>query len=169
MSTVPATETAGWTDERRPDQMEEGTRTDEEPTQDEEDEETDTTDNNEERDGNADETEEQQDGEAGEETRSRNAEAAKYRKQRNEARERADDYGRRLFTELVRSTGKLTDPTDMEYNAELLDSPDALQAAVDELATRKPHLKARRFPDMGQHGRQQPTGPSLGDLLRGNA
>ncbi|MGV9792401.1 hypothetical protein [Gordonia sp. NPDC003422] len=57
----------------------------------------------------------------------------------------ADDLAKRLHTELVRATGRLADPTDMPFDAEHLDDPDKLAAAVDDLLARKPHLKARRI------------------------
>ncbi|WP_308280567.1 hypothetical protein [Williamsia sp. DF01-3] len=54
----------------------------------------------------------------------------------------------------MRATGKLADPTDLPFNAEHLEDPDALAAAVDALIEAKPHLKARRFVgDVGQGGR----------------
>ena len=52
----------------------------------------------------------------------------------------ADTYAKRLHTELVRATGKLADPTDLEFAEEHLDDPDALAAALDDLLARKPHL-----------------------------
>jgi hypothetical protein len=63
----------------------------------------------------------------------------------------ADTYAKRLHLELVRATGELADPTDLEFNEEHLDDPDALAAAVDDLLTRKPHLASRRpVGDIGQ-------------------
>lgn len=147
----------GWTDERRPaqpdrdhgdDEQQHGADTgdDEQPDRDHED----------------DDGETEQPGKG-------NAEAAKYRRQRNEARQLAEDYGRRLFTELVRSSGKLTDATDMPYSEELLENPEELAAAIDDLIEQKPHLKARQFQNIGQHGRAERPGVSLADILRNNA
>ena len=65
-------------------------------------------------------------------------ENARYR----ERARNADTYAKRLHTELVRATGRLADPTDLEFNEDHLDDPDALAAAVDELLARKPHLAA---------------------------
>lgn len=96
-------------------------------------------------------------------------EAAKRRRQRNEERDRADALGRRLFTELVRSTGVLIDPDDMPFNPELLEDPDALKAAAEEHAESKPHLKARRYTPSGGNHRQDAPTVSLGSILRGNA
>lgn len=96
-------------------------------------------------------------------------EAAKYRRQRNEHRDRADEYGKRLFTELVRSTGRLTDPSDMPVDTALLEDTDKLNSAIDKLLESKPHLKARQFKDMGQHERGAGMGVSLGEILRRNS
>lgn len=96
-------------------------------------------------------------------------EAAKRRRQRNEERDRADALGRRLFTELVRSTGILIDPDDMPFNPELLEDPDALKTAAEEYAESKPHLKARRYTPTGGNHRQDTPAVSLGSILRGNA
>ena len=71
--------------------------------------------------------------------------------------QRADDYGKRLHTELVRATGRLADPTDLTFDEEHLDDPDKLTAALDELLADKPHLASRRpTGDIGQGQR----GPS---------
>jgi hypothetical protein len=40
--------------------------------------------------------------------------------------------------------GQLADPTDLEFDEDHLDDPDALAAAVDDLLARKPHLASRR-------------------------
>lgn len=58
---------------------------------------------------------------------------------------RADDLARRLHTELVRATGKLQDPTDLPFDAEHLDDPEKLSAAIDALIETKPHLKLRKL------------------------
>lgn len=70
-----------------------------------------------------------------------------------------DKYARRLrqlHTELVRATGRLADPTDLEFAEEHLDDPDKLTAAIDALLTKKPHLKKPRKPagnvGAGEHG-----------------
>jgi len=74
-------------------------------------------------------------------------ENAKYRQRA----QRADDLAHRLHTELVRATGRLADPTDLEFDEGHLEDPDALTAAVEDLLARKPHL-ASRTPrgDVGQ-------------------
>ena len=60
-------------------------------------------------------------------------------------------YAERLHTELVRATGRLADPTDLEFAGEHLDDPDALAAALGDLLARKPHLASRGTArDIGQ-------------------
>lgn len=70
----------------------------------------------------------------------------KLRKEAADARvkaKRADDYAAALFTERVRATGRMADPTDLPFNAELLDDPDALTTAIDTLLARSPHFASR--------------------------
>lgn len=82
-------------------------------------------------------------------------ENARYR----ERASKADDLAQRLHVALVSQTGKLADPTDLEFDEVHLADPDALAAAVDELLTRKPHLKARRIAgDVGQGKRGNTAG-----------
>ena len=91
-------------------------------------------------------------------------ENAKYRQRA----QHADTLAERLHTELARATGKLADPTDLPFDPEHLDDPDALAAAVDQLLTRKPHLAARRpAGDIGQGNRGSAPAPfSLLDVLK---
>ena len=70
--------------------------------------------------------------------------------------QRADEYAERLHVELVRATGRLADPTDLAFDDQHLDDPDALAAAVDELVSRKPHLASRR--PIGEIGQGASTG-----------
>lgn len=68
-----------------------------------------------------------------------------------DAEARADKYGRALFTAQVAATGRLADPADLPYNAELVDDADALTAAIDALVEAKPHLRSRKpVGDVGQ-------------------
>ena len=97
----------------------------------------------------------------------------KLRTEAAEARvkaKRADDLAASLFVERVRATGRMADPTDLPFNAELLDDPDALAAAIDTLLGNKPHLASRT--PRGNVG-QGPTGASgdvdLAALLRAGA
>ncbi|OBF39231.1 hypothetical protein A5724_08820 [Mycobacterium sp. ACS1612] len=69
--------------------------------------------------------------------------------------QRADELAHRLHTELVRATGRLADPADLEFDptrdADLLDDPEALNAAIEELLQQKPHLRSRKpIGDIGQ-------------------
>lgn len=175
MSTI---EQNGWTDEtdRAPEDSTDGNVSRETPT--DEDEgggvSNSTHDDGEDEDTDGSTTDEDEGTDEGDETPTDDktklrGEAAKYRRQRNEERARADAYGARLFTELVRSTGKLTDPTDMPVNVELLDDGEKLTAAIDDLLQQKPHLKARQFADMRQHDKGANVGPSLGEMLRRNS
>lgn len=78
------------------------------------------------------------------------AQNARYR----ERAKTAEGYAKRLHTEIVRSTGRLADPTDLEFDEDHLDDPDALAAALDDLLTRKPHLASRKpVGDIGQGAR----------------
>lgn len=93
-------------------------------------------------------------------------ESGKYR-QRAQA---GDVYAQRLHTELVRATGRLADPTDLPFDAEHLDDPDKLAAAVDDLLARKPHLASRRpLGDIGQGATQSAGNVDLAALLRQRA
>ncbi|WP_371517474.1 hypothetical protein [Dietzia sp. 111N12-1] len=92
-------------------------------------------------------------------------ENARYR----ERAQKADQLAQRLHTALVGQTGKLADPTDLEFDEAHLEDPDALAAAVDDLLTRKPHLRARRVAgDVGQGNRGKTGGgPDLLEAMRG--
>ena len=76
----------------------------------------------------------------------------------------------RLHTALVAATGRLADPSDLDYADEHLADADALNAALDDLLARKPHLASRR--PRGDVG-QGVSGPSdtvdLAGLLRSRA
>jgi hypothetical protein len=82
--------------------------------------------------------------------------------------QRADSLAHRLHTELVRATGRLADPSDLDYADEHLDDPDTLAAAIDDLLARKPHLASRRpVGDIGQGNRGSSSEPfSLLGLLK---
>lgn len=74
-------------------------------------------------------------------------ESARYRQRAG----KADDLARRVHRLQVEATGLLADPDDLEFNADHLDDPDALTAAIDDLLARKPHLASRRIVgDVGQ-------------------
>ena len=83
---------------------------------------------------------------------------------------RADDLARELFTFRVNALGKLADPTDLEYDEALLEDGAALEAAVDELLSRKPHLQDRRpTGDVDQGARQTGETVDLAGMLRSRA
>lgn len=91
-------------------------------------------------------------------------ENGKYRQRAGQA----DAYAARLHTELVRATGRLADPADLEFDAAHLDDAEALTEAIDALLTDKPHL-ASRTPrgDIGQGQRGPASGSfSLLDTLK---
>lgn len=78
-------------------------------------------------------------------------------KLRNEAAEarvkakKAEQYAHELHAARVAATGRLADPSDLPFDERHLDDLPTLEAAIDELLTRKPHL-ASRTPrgDVGQ-------------------
>lgn len=91
------------------------------------------------------------------------AESAKYRTRAKAA----DDLAKRLHTELVRSNGRLADPTDLPFDEAHLEDSEALTAAVDELLAAKPHLARRRVTgSIGQGETGAPSSVSLGGMLR---
>lgn len=70
----------------------------------------------------------------------------------------ADDYAQRLHAELVKSTGRLADPTDLAFDEEHLTDPTKLTQAIDALLEAKPHFKSRK-----------PVGGDIGQGNRGPA
>lgn len=84
--------------------------------------------------------------------------------------QRADELAHRLHTALVTATGRLADPTDLEFSEEHLEDPEALEAAVEALLTLKPHLAARRpRGDVGQGATSSGATVDLAGLLRSRA
>lgn len=94
-------------------------------------------------------------------------ESANYRTRLRESEQRADELARELVAARIRESGRLADPTDLDPDPALLED-GALDAAIDDLLERKPHLKARSFGNVGQHERSTADGVSLGSLLRNN-
>ena len=83
---------------------------------------------------------------------------------------KADTYAQRLHTELVRATGKLADPTDLPFNEDHLDDPDAMTAAINDLVTRKPHLASRKpMGEIGQGATPSAATVDLAAILRPRA
>ena len=67
-----------------------------------------------------------------------------YRERAKAADTRAEDLARQLFRLRVESTGKLADPDDLPYDADLLADDDKLNTAVDGLIAKRPHYAKRR-------------------------
>ena len=109
---------------------------------------------------------------AGEDTFPR-AYVDKLRKEAADARvkaKRADDLAARLHTALVAATGRLADPSDLPFDDAHLEDADALNAAVDALLARKPHLASRRpVGSIGQGATSPADRVSLAGILRHNA
>ncbi len=85
---------------------------------------------------------------------------------------RIDALSARLATAQAALTGKLADPTDLPFTADLLDDDglvdeDKVRAAVDALIERKPHLAARRpTGNIGQGARPELQEEGLAAMLR---
>lgn len=96
-------------------------------------------------------------------------ENAGYRDRSKAAETRVSELEKRLHAALVAQTGKLADPSDLAYQAEHLDDPEALSAAIDSLLESKPHLRARKISgDIGQGSRgNSPEPVNLLGLLKG--
>lgn len=87
--------------------------------------------------------------------------------QRTKAK-RADDLAARVFRLEVAATGRLADPSDLPYDAALLEDPAALSAAIDGLLSAKPHLASRRpRGDVDQGVRETPSAPTTWGSLFG--
>lgn len=101
------------------------------------------------------------------------ARSAGYRTRANEAEARAGALERELFTERVRALDVLADPTDLDFDADLLDDQQKLQAAVDSAVAKKPHLRRRGVAGSETGARENSAGTgdsvSLLGLMRGGA
>lgn len=96
-------------------------------------------------------------------------EAQGLRERAKSAEARSDELARELFAHKVAALGKLADPADLEYSEELLSDPEALNAAVDDLLTKRPHYAARRVTGtvgQGHRGDSVAAAPTFADLLR---
>lgn len=84
-----------------------------------------------------------------------------------EKAKKAEDYAKELFYARVSATGRLADPDDLPFDADLLEDHDALLGAVEELLTRKPHLGSRKpRGDVGQGLSGSSATVDLAGLLR---
>ena len=101
------------------------------------------------------------------------ARSAGYRARAKDAEARAGELERELFTERVRALDVLADPTDLPYDAELLEDPDALAEAVRQLVKDRPHYRRRgTFDGAGTGSRDRAgtsDGVSLTGIMRGQA
>lgn len=98
----------------------------------------------------------------------------KLRKEAGDARARAkrtDELAHRLHVALVAATGRLADPTDLDFADEHLEDETALSTAIDALLARKPHLASRRpRGDIGQGRVSDPAATvDLAGILRSHA
>ncbi|CAN5888195.1 hypothetical protein BH10ACT9_BH10ACT9_35530 [soil metagenome] len=95
-------------------------------------------------------------------------EARNLRDRAKNAEARADTLARELFTARVTATGKVENPTEIAYNADLLDDTDAFNAAIDAAIGERPYIGKRRATgDVGQgHRGQSAGGPTFADLLK---
>ena len=89
----------------------------------------------------------------------------RLRRENAEARtkaKRADELAERAFRLEVAATGRLADPSDLPYDAALVDDPAALTAAIDALLAAKPHLASRRPRGDVDQGVRETAQPSSG-------
>lgn len=90
-------------------------------------------------------------------------ENAKYRQRAQQS----DELANRLHTALVEATGSLQDASDLPFDEDHLDDPEALQQAIDDLLAAKPHLAARRpRGDVGQGQTGTSNTVDLAEMLR---
>ena len=99
--------------------------------------------------------------------------SAGYRARAKTAEARVGELERELFTERVRALDMLADPADLPYDSELLDDPDALAEAVQQLVRDRPHYRRRGTIDPAGTGSRDRAdtadGVSLTGLMRGSA
>ena len=93
-------------------------------------------------------------------------ENAKYRQRA----QKADDLAHRLHNALTAATGRLQDPSDLEYDESHLDDPEALETAITELLAKKPHLGSRKpTGNIGQGVNSSTDAVDLAAMLRARA
>lgn len=85
--------------------------------------------------------------------------------------QRVDEIGARLHEALVAADGRLASPSDLPYDAALLDDPAALEKAIADLLAAKPHLASRKPRGNIGMGAKKSTddGVSLAGILRARA
>lgn len=95
-------------------------------------------------------------------------ESAGHRDRAKQAEERADALAKRLHSELVRATGRLENPADLQFDADHLEQPEKLTEAIDALLTDRPYFAKRKIAgDIGQGNRGKAETVSLLGLLKG--
>lgn len=93
-------------------------------------------------------------------------ENARYRTRAGQA----DAMSQRLHLELVRATGRLADPTDLPFDENHLEDVSILDAAIDQILAKKPHLASRRpSGDIGQGATAEAATVDLAGILRSRA
>ncbi len=81
-----------------------------------------------------------------------------------------DAMSQRLHLELVRATNRLADPSDLSFHENHLEDVSILDAAIDDLLSRKPHLASRRpTGDIGQGATSEAASVDLAGILRARA
>lgn len=98
-------------------------------------------------------------------------ESAGYRERATTAEETAGKLQTRLHAAIVAADGRLADPTALQFDAEHLDSPELLDAAITDLIEKQPHLKARAVGGdigAGNRGGSSDAVPDLISLIRGH-
>ena len=93
-----------------------------------------------------------------------------YRSRAKTAEARAAELEQRLHAALVAADGRLSDPSDLSFNVEHLDDAAALTAAITDLVSRKPGLKARQYGGdvgAGERGNSKTPTMNLIDVIRG--
>lgn len=100
------------------------------------------------------------------------ARSAGYRTRATAAEARTGELEQALFTERVRALDVLADPTDLPFDADMLDDPDALAEAVADLVRKRPHYRRRGTTTAEATGsRQRPADRdtvSLTGIMRGH-
>ncbi|AOP55060.1 hypothetical protein [Brevibacterium aurantiacum] len=93
-------------------------------------------------------------------------ENAKYRQRAGQA----DDLAERLHHALVKATGRLMDPSDLEFDESHLKDSQELTASIDDLLKEKPYL-GKRTPkgDIGQGASGASETVDLAGMLRSRA
>lgn len=98
------------------------------------------------------------------------SENAGHRTRIREVEQTADTLARTLWVERVAALNILADPSDLEYDADLLHDRDGIETAARQLVEAKPHLRSRAITGrIGQGEGTSDTPISLLGLLRRGA